>query len=256
MRDDSVPGRAKRRTRHHPARRGAAPLAAALGLAAAPARAVVPGGIVRGDVLTDMSGGTAEGSGQACVAAAKLAGQDAGGKAMGAPAEVIAADRRNTPGNTPDVGAVIARRRLDREGVHAVVDPPFTRIAPAGATITRGRDRAVPGRHRAVPGADGQGAVQVTGHRVCPGAPPAERGVRGRRRLGRGGHEGGGGGAGGVSRPDGDDARVLYDLTLYEVESPKESRSARDDDRPVARTPAAGAFRPLADGGRFMSGKT
>ena len=59
-----------------------------------------------------------------------------------------------------------------------------------------------------------------------------------------------------MSRPYGDDARVLYNLPLYGLESPKESGGTWHDDRPVARTPAAQAFRPLADGGCPMSGKT
>lgn len=250
MPDDSVPGRAKRRTRRRPARRGAA-ACAALGLAAPPARAEVPGGVVRIGAPADASGGGAENSGQDSVAADKLAVRDAGGDAAGAPVAVVAAGRRNKP----DVGATIARRRLDREGVHAVVDPLFTSIALAVTTIALGRGRAVPGLRRAVPDANGQGAVRITGHRVRLGAPPAARGGRDRRHLGRGDHEGDGGGAGGVFRPDGDDARVLYTRALHGVKSPRESRGARDDG-PVAQTPAAGAFRPLADGGCPMPGKT
>lgn len=57
-------------------------------------------------------------------------------------------------------------------------------------------------------------------------------------------------------RPEGDDARVFHDPALYEMESPHESRGTRDDERPVAWTPAVRASRPLADGGCPMSGNT
>lgn len=174
MRDDSVPGRAERRTRR-PVRRGGA-----LGLAAAPARAEIPGGVVRIGVPTDRHGGTAENSGQGPVPAAESAARDA----------------------------------------------------------------------------DGRGVARVTGRRARLAASPNARGGRRGRRLGRGDHAGGEGGTGGVFRPDGDDPRALYNLASREVKSPEEGRGAWDDERPVARTPAAEAFRPLADGGCPMSGKT
>jgi len=90
-------------------------------------------------VLTDMSGSTAENSGKGSVIAAQLAVQDAGGKAGGAPVEVIAADHQNKP----DVGSAIARQWLDRDNVAVIVDLPFTQIALAVAGIAKERDRAV-----------------------------------------------------------------------------------------------------------------
>lgn len=42
-----------------------------------------------------------------------------------------------------------------------------------------------------------------------------------------------------------EDGRVLYNLALCGAKSPEESRGAWDDDRPVAQTPAAQAFRSL-----------
>lgn len=47
-------------------------------------------------------------------------------------------------------------------------------------------------------------------------------------------------------RPDG---RVLYDITLYEVKSPEESKKPWDYYKPVTVLPAAEVFRPADDGG-------
>nr|WP_157091665.1 ABC transporter substrate-binding protein [Methylobacterium nodulans] len=47
-------------------------------------------------------------------------------------------------------------------------------------------------------------------------------------------------------RPDG---RVLYDLTLYEVKAPAESKAPYDYYKPIATIPAAEAFRSERDGG-------
>ncbi len=104
-----------------------------------PARAEIPGGVIKIGVLTDMSGSTAENSGQGSVVAAKLAVEDAGGTAAGAKIEIVAADHQNKP----DVGASIARQWLDRDGVQVIVDLPFTQIALAVAGIAKDRDRAV-----------------------------------------------------------------------------------------------------------------
>lgn len=47
-------------------------------------------------------------------------------------------------------------------------------------------------------------------------------------------------------RPDG---RVLYDLTLYEVKAPEESKGPWDFYKPIATLPAAEVFRPAAETG-------
>jgi branched-chain amino acid transport system substrate-binding protein len=45
------------------------------------------------------------------------------------------------------------------------------------------------------------------------------------------------------------DGRVLYDLTLYEVKAPTESRNAWDAYKAVGTIGKASAFRPMASGG-------
>jgi branched-chain amino acid transport system substrate-binding protein len=135
MQNSSAHGRTKWCSTKH----RAALLVAALGVTALPAQAEIPGGVVKIGVLTDMSGSTAENSGKGSVIAAQLAVQDAGGKAGGAPVEVVAADHQNKP----DVGSAVARQWLDRDNVAVIVDLPFTQIALAVAGIAKERDRAV-----------------------------------------------------------------------------------------------------------------
>lgn len=52
-------------------------------------------------------------------------------------------------------------------------------------------------------------------------------------------------------RPDG---RVLYDLTVYEVKSPEESKAPWDYYKPIATVPRDQAFRSLAEGGCQING--
>lgn len=69
-------------------------------------------------VLTDMSSIYAEGVGKGSVAAVELAIEDAGGKALGMPVEVVAADFQLKT----DVAMSIARQWFDRDGVDAIFD--------------------------------------------------------------------------------------------------------------------------------------
>ena len=51
------------------------------------------------------------------------------------------------------------------------------------------------------------------------------------------------------------DGRVLYDMTLYEVKAPSESKYPWDYYKLVRTIPADKAFRPLADGGCLLAAK-
>src|SRR3954464_6008885 len=68
-----------------------------------------------------------------------MAVEDVGEVAPGVKVEVVFADHQNKP----DVGAEIARRWLDTEGVDAIVDLPTSSVALAVADIARARDKAV-----------------------------------------------------------------------------------------------------------------
>lgn len=52
-----------------------------------------------------------------------------------------------------------------------------------------------------------------------------------------------------------EDGRVLFDLTLFEVKSPAESRYPWDYYKVVRTIPQADAFRPTSEGGCYMYGK-
>jgi branched-chain amino acid transport system substrate-binding protein len=109
---------------------------AAPGLSSA---AELSGDAVRLGVMNDMSGLYADISGKGGVEAARMAVEDFGGKVLGKPIEVVGADHQNKP----DVGAAIARRWYDSEGVDAIFDVPTSSVALAVQEITRDRPSRV-----------------------------------------------------------------------------------------------------------------
>ena len=78
-------------------------------------------------VLEDMAGPTSYLNGQGSVDATQLAVDDFGGKVIGRPIVVISADHQQKPA----VGAAIARRWLDQDGVDVLLDVPNSDIALA-----------------------------------------------------------------------------------------------------------------------------
>jgi len=109
------------------------------GLTFAPqaARAQISGNVVKLGVLTDQSGLYADNTGPGSVRAAKMAVDDFGGRVLGKPIEVLSADHQNQA----DVGAGIARRWIDEEGVDTIVDVPTSSVALAVQGITREKNR-------------------------------------------------------------------------------------------------------------------
>lgn len=77
-------------------------------------------------VLADMSSVYADGGGKGSVAAVEMAVQDAGGKALGMPVEIVSADFQLKT----DVALSIARQWFERDGVDAIFD-----IANSGTAI-------------------------------------------------------------------------------------------------------------------------
>src|SRR5690348_18318892 len=114
-------------------------LAALLTLAAGDAAAEVSVNVVKIGVLNDQTGPYADQTGPGAVVAARMAVEDFGEVAPGVRVEVVAADHQNKP----DVGAEIARRWLDAEGVDAIADLPTSSVALAVVDIARARDKAV-----------------------------------------------------------------------------------------------------------------
>jgi branched-chain amino acid transport system substrate-binding protein len=107
-------------------------------------------------VLNDMNGVFAAYQGPGSLLAAQMALEDAGGRAGGRAVEIISADHQNKP----DIGLAIARRWLDEEGVHVIMDVPNSSIALAVSDLVRDRNRALI--------AVGGGTAELTGARCSP----------------------------------------------------------------------------------------
>jgi len=96
-------------------------------------------GPVKIGVLNDQSSIYADLAGPGSVIAARLAVEDAGGKVLGRPIEIVVADHQGKP----DVGATVARRWYDAEGVSAIVDLPVSSVALAVQEVAREKKKIV-----------------------------------------------------------------------------------------------------------------
>ena len=97
----------------------------------------ISGDKVKIGVLTDLAGPYSDLSGQGAVEAAKMAVADFGGKVLGMPIEVVAADHQNKA----DVGASKAREWYDREGVDMITEGTNSGSSLAVAGITAEKKR-------------------------------------------------------------------------------------------------------------------
>jgi branched-chain amino acid transport system substrate-binding protein len=88
-------------------------------------------------VLTDMSSLYADIGGKGAVAAAQMAIDDFGGTVLGKKIELISADHQNKP----DVGASIARRWYDTEGVTMILDIPNSGVALSVENVSRDKHK-------------------------------------------------------------------------------------------------------------------
>jgi branched-chain amino acid transport system substrate-binding protein len=139
-------------------RRFNAALAAMGALSAATPFAAVraQAGTLRIAVLNDMSSVYADYQGIGSVIAAKMATEDYGGKAARRAIEILSADHQNKP----DVGAAIARKWLDTEGVEMISDIPNSSVALAVSELTRDKNKVFV--------ASGAGTSLLTGERCSP----------------------------------------------------------------------------------------
>ena len=106
---------------------------------AALAQSEISGGVVKLGVLTDETGVLSSPSGEGSIEATRMAVEDFGGKAAGKPIEIIHADHQNKT----DIGAAIARRWIDVDGVDAIVDVPNSAIALAVQEIAKEKNRVL-----------------------------------------------------------------------------------------------------------------
>jgi branched-chain amino acid transport system substrate-binding protein len=88
-------------------------------------------------VLNDQSGIYADLAGPGSVIAARLAVEDAGGKVLGRPIEVVVADHQGKP----DIGANIARKWYETDGETAIFDVPVSSIALAVQEIAKQKNQ-------------------------------------------------------------------------------------------------------------------
>ena len=95
-------------------------VAAALAVGSSAAHAEFTNNKIKIGVLNDMSGPYAYLGGKGSVTAAELAVADEGGKIGTAPIEIVVGDHQNKA----DVGASLAKRWFDADGVDAIVDVP------------------------------------------------------------------------------------------------------------------------------------
>lgn len=84
-------------------------------------------------VLNDLNGPYSDLGGAGSVEAAKIAAEEFGGKVLGKPIQVLSADHQNKP----DIGAAIARKWFEIDGVDMVTDFPNSGVALAVQTIAR-----------------------------------------------------------------------------------------------------------------------
>ncbi len=110
---------------------------------------------IRIGVLNDMSGVYSDYQGRGSVLAAEFAAADAG-RINGAPVSVVFGDHQNKP----DIGASVARRWLDTEGVDMILDVPNSAIALAVADLCRQKNRVFIG--------SGAGTADLTGAKCSP----------------------------------------------------------------------------------------
>src|ERR1700733_3160193 len=103
------------------------------------AHAEMSGGKVKIGVLTDLSGPYEQNSGVGSVEAAKMAAEEVGNKVNGVPVEIVAADHQKKP----DIGAAIARRWFDLDGVDAVTDLVNSAVGFAVLEIAKTNNKAV-----------------------------------------------------------------------------------------------------------------
>jgi branched-chain amino acid transport system substrate-binding protein len=112
--------------------------------------------MVRIGVMNDMAGVYSDDQGPGSVLAAQLAVEDHGSQAAGRKVEVVSADHQNKT----DLGAAIARRWVENEGVNMIADLPNSAIALAVNEVVRDHNRVML--------ASGAGTALLTGGKCSP----------------------------------------------------------------------------------------
>jgi ABC-type branched-subunit amino acid transport system substrate-binding protein len=123
---------------------------------AAQAQEKVSDGVVKIGMLEDMSSIYADITGVGAVTAAKIAVEDFGGKVLGKPIEVIAADHQNKP----DILSATAREWFDTQHVDALLDVAASATALAAIELAKAKNKIVV--------LNGPGATRITNEACTP----------------------------------------------------------------------------------------
>jgi branched-chain amino acid transport system substrate-binding protein len=116
----------------------------------------VSDGVVKIGMLEDMSSIYADITGVGAVTAAKMAVEDFGGKVLGKPIEIVAADHLNKP----DVASAIVREWFDTQHVDALMDVAASATALAAIEIAKTKSKIVV--------LNGPGATRITNEACTP----------------------------------------------------------------------------------------
>lgn len=108
-------------------------------LLAGTANAQIANNRIRIGVLTDLAGIYEQNAGNGSVEAARLAAEEFGGKINGATIEIVAGDHQNKP----DVGASVANRWFDVEGVDMITDLVNSAVGFAVVDIAKAKNKSV-----------------------------------------------------------------------------------------------------------------
>jgi branched-chain amino acid transport system substrate-binding protein len=107
--------------------------------AASTAAAQMSNDVVKIGVLTDQSGVFSSLAGRGSVVAARMAVEDVGAMIAGKRVEVVDADHQNKA----DIGAQIARRWFDVDGVDMIIDVPNSSVVLAVQQLAREKNRVL-----------------------------------------------------------------------------------------------------------------
>ncbi|MGA2843337.1 MAG: ABC transporter substrate-binding protein [Steroidobacteraceae bacterium] len=123
---------------------------------AAQAQEKVSDGVVKIGMIEDMSSIYADITGVGAVTAAKMAVEDFGGKVLGKPIEVVAADHQNKA----DIASATAREWFDTQHVDALMDVAASATALAVIDVAKTKNKIVV--------LNGPGAARITNEACTP----------------------------------------------------------------------------------------
>ena len=116
------------------------------------------GAAVKLGLLLDLSSVYADVGGKGSQTAAEMAAEDFGGKVLGRPIEVIAADHQNKA----EIASTVARQWFDQDGVTAIMDVQGSATALAAMQVAEQKDRIII--------LNGPGSSSITGTACIPTA--------------------------------------------------------------------------------------